>query len=64
MTQLHITILISVASLISLIIICSVALVTVMYPENVLPEVLINWGGIILGFFFGALSTALTNKTP
>ncbi|MDK2595632.1 hypothetical protein [Pseudoalteromonas obscura] len=62
MSNWHISVLVVVASILAVMVILPVAIVTVMYPENELPEVLVNWGGIILGFFFGTLTTALTSK--
>lgn len=63
MSNWHLSVLIIVASALSVIVILSVSIVTVAYPENEIPEVLVNWGGIILGFFFGILSTVLTKST-
>lgn len=62
MASWHLNVLVIVASILAVMVILPVAIVTVMYPENELPEVLVNWGGIILGFFFGTLTSAITNK--
>ena len=43
-----------VSSLLSLIIIITVAYFKIWQPEFPIPEVLNNWGGIILGFYFGS----------
>ena len=56
-----------VAGVISMIIIISVAIIAIAQivignttPERlVMPDVLVNWGGIILGFYFGQFATLL-----
>jgi hypothetical protein len=42
----------AVAGLVSLIIVCSVAYISLQGKP--IPDVLSNWGGIILGFYFGS----------
>ncbi|MEO0443884.1 MAG: hypothetical protein AAFZ92_09120 [Pseudomonadota bacterium] len=62
MSTWHLNVLVVVASILAVMVILPVSIVTVLYPENELPEVLVNWGGIILGFFFGTLTTVLTSR--
>lgn len=44
---------VSVSSLISLIVICSVVLIPFKSGASI-PDVLENWGGLIIGFYFGS----------
>jgi len=43
-----------VSSIISVAIIVTVAYITIVTPEAEIPEVLTNWGGLIIGFYFGS----------
>jgi len=43
-----------VSALISLIVVTTVAYSKVIHPEFETPEVLTNWGGLIIGFYFGS----------
>ena len=43
-----------VSSTIALIIICTVAYQVIIQPEAGVPDVLRDWGGLILGFYFGS----------
>lgn len=43
-----------VSSIISLAVIIPVAYFKVRQPEFEIPEVLTNWGGLIIGFYFGS----------
>lgn len=43
-----------VSSIISLIIVLTVAYFKIFLPEFPIPEILTNWGGLIIGFYFGS----------
>lgn len=46
-----------VSSLIAITILGSTAYFKIKHPTAPIPEVLSNWGGIILGFYFGSFTT-------
>ena len=48
-----------VASAIALIIIVVVAALQVLHPAKPIPETLSNWGGLIIGFYFGSFVSLL-----
>lgn len=48
-----------VASIIALTVIFVVALLPVLEPAYQVPETLQNWGGLIIGFYFGTFMTLL-----
>lgn len=49
----------SVSSIIALAIIIPISIFKMKEPDLVVPEVLVNWGGIILGFYFGSFTTLI-----
>ncbi|GAH45191.1 unnamed protein product, partial [marine sediment metagenome] len=56
-----------VASIISLVIVLSVAYFKIFLPSFAIPEVFTNWGGLIIGFYFGSfigLVKDLLKKSP
>lgn len=44
----------TVISTISLVVIFSVAYFLIKFPELEVPKILVNWGGLIIGFYFGS----------
>lgn len=48
-----------VSSIIALLVICVVALIPLFWPEYKIPETLQNWGGLIIGFYFGSFISLL-----
>lgn len=48
-----------VASIIALAVILVVTLLPIFWPAKDLPETLTNWGGLIIGFYFGSFVTLL-----
>ena len=46
-----------IAGVISLIVVSSVVVLAILGKGDEIPEVLSNWGGIILGFYFGQFIT-------
>lgn len=43
-----------VSSIIALMVIYTVAYYKILLPEFKIPEVFTNWGGLIIGFYFGS----------
>ncbi|SIT14639.1 hypothetical protein SAMN05421759_1216 [Roseivivax lentus] len=50
---------VSVSSIIALAVIGVVALMPLLAPGYEVPETLANWGGLIIGFYFGSFITLL-----
>lgn len=50
---------VTVASIIALTVIAVVALLPIFEPSYQVPETLQNWGGLIIGFYFGTFMTLL-----
>lgn len=50
---------VSVSSIIALAVIGVVALMPLLSPGYEVPETLANWGGLIIGFYFGSFITLL-----
>jgi hypothetical protein len=50
---------VSVASIIALAVILVVTLLPLLFPTAKPPETLANWGGLIIGFYFGSFVTLL-----
>lgn len=50
---------VSVASVIALTVIAVVAMMPIFNPSYQVPETLQNWGGLIIGFYFGTFMTLL-----
>jgi hypothetical protein len=50
---------VSVSSIIALTVIVVVAVFTFVKPTSEIPKVLENWGGLIIGFYFGSFITLL-----
>ncbi len=50
---------VTVSSIIALLVICVVALIPLFWPEYEIPTTLQNWGGLIIGFYFGSFITLL-----
>ncbi len=48
-----------VASIIALAVIAVVAMLPLINPSYKVPETLANWGGLIIGFYFGSFITLL-----
>ncbi|MBD3664629.1 hypothetical protein [Sulfitobacter aestuariivivens] len=48
-----------VSSIIALLVICVVAIMPLIWPEYKSPETLNNWGGLIIGFYFGSFISLL-----
>jgi hypothetical protein len=48
-----------VASVIALAVISVVTLLPILWPTAKVPETLTNWGGLIIGFYFGSFVTLL-----
>ncbi|WP_106745376.1 hypothetical protein [Yoonia maritima] len=48
-----------VTSIIALAVILVVALLPIFWPTKELPQTLTNWGGLIIGFYFGSFVTLL-----
>jgi len=42
------------ATLIALTVVVTSAIVPLMWPELKVPEHFVNWGGVIIGFYFGS----------
>ncbi len=53
-----ILILVATASLIAVVVI-GTAIFWRLFSTNSVPEILENWGGLIIGFYFGTFATAL-----
>jgi len=49
----------TVSSFIAVAVIASVVIVTIWNPELKIPDVLRDWGGLIIGFYFGSFVTLI-----
>ena len=50
---------VAVSSIIALLVICVAALLPIFWPAVKIPEALTNWGGLIIGFYFGSFVSLL-----
>jgi len=48
-----------VSSIIALLVIVVVTILPIWWPAKKLPETLTNWGGLIIGFYFGSFVSLL-----